>query len=525
MKRAGNRTPFKAFIVVLAGAALVIGAAQEPANDYHFSIMGDRTGGHHPGIFERVWSEIDLLQPQFVLNVGDTIEGYIRDPATLEATANAQWDEISSITRPYRQLPLYSTPGNHDIWNEQAEQIYKDRTGQETHYAFTYQDSLFVILDNSRSRELSDEMYTFLEQQLKAHENMKPKFVVFHQPFWMGYVAAGDKQARLHQICKQYAVDWVLTGHGHTLVYQPFDGVQYLEIGSSGGSIGLHPDGLPNINFGAGKFFHHVFVRVKGGQVKMTVKELGGRAGEGRMFPVEAWRGNTPTWPVGSDVYDSYGQWSSVRLCGVANGAKVARGIVPILVIDPNKIMDAPTISVQEQPVEPQAQASQYVGVAFEVFDLHSKEHINNLYVNGELITRLEEGKTIRPWTWVAYAIPKEVWTRQAPPVIKLTAGTPTDGSGANPEQNNDDYSIRGLFATDGQKVWRSSVFNKGELGLGDNQPGAKTLMEFPMDAEHPAPTARLTILDWDTRDLAAGKYLIAAELGRGRDDVDVEVE
>lgn len=522
MTRTRQGRPWQALLLVAVGAALVIGAAQEPANDYHFSVMGDRTGGHHPGVYERVWSEIDLLQPQFVINVGDTIEGYIRDPNVLEAQANGQWDEIASIQRPYRQLPLYNTPGNHDIWNETAEQIYKDRTGQETHYAFTYQSSLFVVLDNSRNRELSDEMYAFLEDQLKANPDRSPKFVFFHQPFWLGYVAAGDTNARLHQICRQYLVDWVITGHGHTLVYQPFDGVHYLEVGSSGGGIGLHPDGMPNINFAMGKFFHHLFIRVKGNQVKVTVKELGGRAGAGRMFPIEGWRGNTPLWPAERDIYDSYSQWSNVRLFGLENQQQVARGIVPLVVLDPNQLPDAPVISVQEQPVKPVAQ--DWVAIALEVNDLHSIDNIDNLYVNDELIARMSPSRNLLPWSWLAYAVPKEVWTRQTPPVVKITAGTKTDGSGANPEANNDDYKLRNVFASDGQRIYRSSKFSKGELSLGDNQPQPVTEAILPMDADSPPPAGRLTIHEWDTRDLPAGRYIISAELGRGRDDVDVEL-
>jgi len=514
--------PWQALLLVAVGAALVVGAAQEPGNDYHFSVMGDRTGGHHPGIYERVWSEIDLLQPQFVMNVGDTIEGYIRDPNVIEAQANSQWDEISSIQRPYRQLPLYNTPGNHDIWNDTAEQIYKDRTGQETHYAFTYQSSLFVILDNSRNRELSDEMYTFLEDQLKANPDRGPKYIFFHQPFWLGYVAAGDTNARLHQLCKQYQVDWVITGHGHTLVYQPFDGVDYLEVGSSGGGIGLHPDGMPNINFAMGKFFHHVFIRVKGTQVKVTVKELGGRAGEGRMFPIEAWRGNTPMWPMGTDINDHYQKMSRVRLFGIENQQQIVRGIVPLLALDSNQMPDPPVISVQETPVEPMAK--DFVGVALEVNDLHSVDNMDCLYVNDELIARMSPNRNLLRWAWVAYPVSKEVWTRQTPPVIKITAGTPQDGSGANPEANNDDYAFRNLFATDGEKTYRSSTFNTGEMYLGDNREGAKTEAILPMDVPGPAPAGRLTLHEWDTRDLPAGRYIVSAELGRGRDDVDVEL-
>ena len=45
------------------------------ANDFAFAIVGDRTGGAQPHVYERIWREIDLRRPNFVLTVGDTIEG------------------------------------------------------------------------------------------------------------------------------------------------------------------------------------------------------------------------------------------------------------------------------------------------------------------------------------------------------------------------------------------------------------------------------------------------------------------
>ncbi|MGH8338487.1 MAG: hypothetical protein ACRETL_17045, partial [Gammaproteobacteria bacterium] len=76
--------------VVIALFVCVIGvrAVNEPKNDFRFSIVGDRTGGAQPEIYGRVWREIDLLHPDFVINVGDTIEGGD------DARAQAEWTEL-----------------------------------------------------------------------------------------------------------------------------------------------------------------------------------------------------------------------------------------------------------------------------------------------------------------------------------------------------------------------------------------------------------------------------------------------
>src|SRR5262249_23006814 len=47
---------------------------------FSFAIVSDRTGGHRARIFSQAVEQLNLLQPQFVLSVGDLIEGYTEDP-------------------------------------------------------------------------------------------------------------------------------------------------------------------------------------------------------------------------------------------------------------------------------------------------------------------------------------------------------------------------------------------------------------------------------------------------------------
>src|SRR5476649_2583480 len=43
--------------------------------DFQFAIVSDRTGGHRANIFSQAIEKLNLLQPQFVVSVGDLIEG------------------------------------------------------------------------------------------------------------------------------------------------------------------------------------------------------------------------------------------------------------------------------------------------------------------------------------------------------------------------------------------------------------------------------------------------------------------
>src|SRR5688572_4625479 len=43
---------------------------------FQFVVVSDRTGAVRPGVFEEAVRKINLLQPEFVMSVGDLIMGY-----------------------------------------------------------------------------------------------------------------------------------------------------------------------------------------------------------------------------------------------------------------------------------------------------------------------------------------------------------------------------------------------------------------------------------------------------------------
>ncbi|MDP3000187.1 MAG: metallophosphoesterase, partial [Bryobacterales bacterium] len=260
--------------------------AETPANEFHFSIVGDRAGSPEPQIYGRVWREVALLRPDFVITVGDAIPG--NDDDELEA----QWSEVKKIWRRYAQFPLYHIPGNHDIWNERSREAFIRHTGFATHYSFRFQNALFVIASTGRGEELPAAELDFIEKELQANGNCDPKFLFFHKPFWIEKFRAGDTGFRLHAMARRYGVRAVIGGHGHRLVHMVRNGITYLEVGSSGGSMSgklIRGDG-----FRDGCFYHHVWASVKGSAVWFAVREIDGLFGAGRMFDVAEWGENGP---------------------------------------------------------------------------------------------------------------------------------------------------------------------------------------------------------------------------------------
>jgi predicted phosphodiesterase len=237
-------------------------------DSFKFIVVGDRTGGHVKGIFEEVINEVKLLKPDFTMCVGDLIEGYTEDTMTI----HAQWDTVINIVK---ELPckFYYVVGNHDINNENDRKIYERRTGFNRYYSFDYKNSHFIVLDNSMvypdpsSQEMSEEQMKWLKDDLEKYRNMENIFVFYHVPTYL-YSLKKNTQDTLMGILEQYKVDIVFTGHHHEYSYLGRNGVEYINVGSSGGGMGTN-------DFARGHFYHYLMVSVKGKENEIAVIRKG----------------------------------------------------------------------------------------------------------------------------------------------------------------------------------------------------------------------------------------------------------
>jgi Calcineurin-like phosphoesterase len=248
------------FAAAIAVVSVVAGAPDAARNDFRFSILGDRTGDAEPEVYERIWKDIDGLHPNFVINVGDTIQG------GNDATAASEWNVLRPLWE-HRRYPVYFTSGNHDIWSAASRLIYEQQTKRPAFYGFDYQNAHFTVLDNSETEDLSDEQMQFLARDLVQNQTRDPKFVFFHKPFWLVPVKFQSNQFPLHQLISRYGVRYVVSGHGHQYVRAVQDGIVYLEAPSSGGK-------LKGLGAAQGWFFGDLLVTVKGSNIDVQVRPL-----------------------------------------------------------------------------------------------------------------------------------------------------------------------------------------------------------------------------------------------------------
>lgn len=251
----------------LAGfLAVVLPAAA--AGGFDIAILGDRTGNAVPGIYEQVCKEIAAHHPDLILNVGDTIEGLNDDDARLE------WRAVRAVWKDFGDTPFYLVPGNHDIWSAESARIWQVVSGHPPQYSFDFRNAHITVLDNSRAEGLGADQLAFLESDLAAHTAQSPKLVFFHRPFWLLPVKFQNGNFPLHRLARKYGVEFVVSGHVHEFDRSQFDGVEYIMVGSSGGSL-THGKGAPVGSSGLdGLYFGYAWMHVEDGAGKLEFRRL-----------------------------------------------------------------------------------------------------------------------------------------------------------------------------------------------------------------------------------------------------------
>lgn len=221
------------------------------AENFQFAIVTDRTGGHRPGVFLDGIKKINLLQPEFVMSVGDLIEGYTKDTVEL----NRQWTEFNGFIDSL-QVPFFYVPGNHDLTNKVMEKKWKSLFGK-TYYSFVYQNVLFLCLNSedqcrgSGKGTIGDEQYEWIKQTLAAHTDVKYTLVFMHQPLW---VQDADVM-RWHDVETLLSTrkHQVFAGHRHSYVQYNRNNSKYFILGTTGGGSNLRGTQV-------GEFDHVVWV-------------------------------------------------------------------------------------------------------------------------------------------------------------------------------------------------------------------------------------------------------------------------
>ena len=206
--------------------------------DFQFAIVTDRTGGHRGTVFEDGLAKVNLLKPEFVMSIGDLIEGYSDDPIAL----NAQWDEFAGFVERLG-MPFFYLPGNHDIHNDVMRAVWQERFGP-SYYHFIYKDVLFLCLNTEdvKRGNLSDEQIEYFATALKENQDVRWTLVFLHQPLWVYTDDDGEFQdtgwAEFQALIRDRQ-HTVFAGHFHRYFKYVRNEQSYFILATTGGGSNL----------------------------------------------------------------------------------------------------------------------------------------------------------------------------------------------------------------------------------------------------------------------------------------------
>ncbi len=200
--------------------------------EFQFAIVTDRTGGHREGIFGKAVEKLNLLQPEFVMCVGDLIEGYTKD--SLEV--NRQWDEFNTILSDL-EMRFFYLPGNHDISNQMMRNQWLDRYGR-SYYHFRYGDVLFLAFDSNDGDGVlfSEEQINYFKQVIEDNADVRWTLLFMHHPIWNYRDFNGFKAIEEALKDRPYTV---YAGHNHRYLQTVRQERNYYILATTGGGSQL----------------------------------------------------------------------------------------------------------------------------------------------------------------------------------------------------------------------------------------------------------------------------------------------
>jgi len=221
-------------------------------NDFQFAVTSDLTGNMRRGVFMDAVKKLNLIQPEFVMSVGDYIEGM----SISGSFTHRQLDEFDEKVAPL-EMPFFFVPGNHDIGNATENQVWQEHYGK-LYYEFVYKDVLFLGLnceDPYTPPRFSQTQIDWVRDVLDSHQDVRWTMVFLHEAMWLYDWKTGWAPIEEMLNEREYTV---FAGHNHFYTkFERFDRRYYVLAATGGGIPYVHG---PEIN---GQFDHIMWVTMK----------------------------------------------------------------------------------------------------------------------------------------------------------------------------------------------------------------------------------------------------------------------
>ena len=236
------------------------------SDKFTFAIIGDKTGGGEQNwpIFDRAVEEINLLDPDFAMTVGDHIQGYSSDVNAMEKMWKEYMEHLSVL-----KMPVIFVPGNHDISNTIMYKFWQEKLGK-THFSFDYKGCHFVGINTEEhqapeSATAIKEFSDFLVSDINKNKSAKHIFIFMHRPLWLE-----DKGMWKNIDSALEGSNYtVFAGHYHNLSSSVINNHKYIVLSATGAGLDEFP--APEI----GSFHHYTVVTVDGKNATIAIVRPG----------------------------------------------------------------------------------------------------------------------------------------------------------------------------------------------------------------------------------------------------------
>ena len=220
-----------------------------------------------PQVTHRLFAEIGLLRPAFVLYTGDFMWGY----------GAGRQEMLNDIDR-FRALadrtgvPLYNVPGNHEMQSDPAAiELLRER-GHDLYGSFDVGRWHFIGLNTDEfclEGRIHGEQLDWLRGDLAEHRDAAGTFVFMHRPMhsWFQGDFNPDDQQLLRDLFAEHRVSAVFAAHDHFHHVEEHGGVRYMTVAGAGSPMYAQPP--------RGGFAHYVLVTVGPDGVDYNVVEPG----------------------------------------------------------------------------------------------------------------------------------------------------------------------------------------------------------------------------------------------------------
>lgn len=238
---------------------------------FDFVVTGDSRptlpNSGFPHVTHRLFGELALLRPAFVLYTGDFMWGY---GATRQEMLN-DIDRFRALADT-TGVPLFNVPGNHEMQSDPESIRLLQEQGHDLYGSFSVGRYHFVALNTDEfclEGRVAGQQLDWLGHDLEAHRDAQAIFVFMHRPMhsWFQGNFNPDDQETLHRMFTQHPVRAVFAAHDHFHHEEQHDGIRYMTVAGAGSPMYAQPT--------RGGYAHYVLIGVGPDGVDYNVVEPG----------------------------------------------------------------------------------------------------------------------------------------------------------------------------------------------------------------------------------------------------------